>query len=97
MRVRLTPQVINFVRSQAPEPRRRLRQALRDLAKEKGDVLPLEAPLQDYHRLRAGPYRILLRYTGKNTIDCVFAERRSIVYEVFSEALIERLARGEGK
>jgi mRNA-degrading endonuclease RelE of RelBE toxin-antitoxin system len=95
VRVRLTAHVIAFVRGQAPERRRRLRQALRDLAKEKGDLLPLEAPLQDYHRLRVGPYRILVRYSGSKTIDCVFAERRSIVYEVFSEALVERLTRGE--
>jgi mRNA-degrading endonuclease RelE of RelBE toxin-antitoxin system len=94
MRVRLAAQVIDFVRSQAPEPRRRLRQALRDLAKEKGDLLALEAPLQDYHRLRVGPYRIILRYAGRKTIDCIFAERRSIVYEVFSDALIARLGRG---
>ena len=93
MRIRLTAQVVEFVRGQSPVPRRRLKQALRDLAKEKGDLLPLEAPLQDYHRLRVGPYRIILHYTGKNTIDCVFAERRSIVYEVFSELLIERLTR----
>jgi mRNA-degrading endonuclease RelE of RelBE toxin-antitoxin system len=93
MRVRLTAQVVEFVRSQSPVPRRKLRQALRELGKEKGDLLPLEAPLQDYHRLRVGPYRVILRYTGKNTIDCVFAERRSIVYEVFSDLLIERLAK----
>ena len=95
MRVRLTAQVVDFVRSQAPEPRRRLRQPLRNLTQEKGDLLALEAPLQDYHRLRVGPYRIILRYAGKKTIECIFAERRSIVYEVFADALIERLTRRE--
>jgi mRNA-degrading endonuclease RelE of RelBE toxin-antitoxin system len=86
--------VIDFVRGQAPEPRRRLRQAIRDRAKEKGDPLALEAPLQGYYRLRVGPYRITLRYVGEKTIDCVFAERRGLVYDVFSKALIERLLRG---
>jgi len=49
VRVRLSAQVIDFVRSQAPEPRHRLRRALRNLARDVGDLKPLEGPLQDYH------------------------------------------------
>jgi mRNA-degrading endonuclease RelE of RelBE toxin-antitoxin system len=93
MKVRLAPQVVDFVRGLAPQPRRRQRLALRDLQKGRGDVKPLEGPLHDYCRLRVGPYRIILSYTKSRTIDCVFAERRSIVYEVFAAAMIERLMR----
>ncbi len=91
MRVRLSAQVIDFVRSQAPDPRRRLRAALRGLAREEGDLKALEGPLQDYYRLRVGSYRVILRYATKTTVDCVFAERRNIVYEVFADAFIDRL------
>jgi mRNA-degrading endonuclease RelE of RelBE toxin-antitoxin system len=91
-RGRLAAQVVEFVRRQAPEPRRRLRRALRDLASGKGDVRPLEGPLQDYCRLRVGPYRIVLAYATSRTIECVFAERRSLVYEVFAETMIDRLS-----
>ena len=91
MRVRLSAQVVEFVRSQAPEPRRRLRSALRALAREQGDLKPLEGPLQEYHRLRIGSYRVILGYASSKTIDCVFAERRNVVYEVFAETLIDRL------
>ena len=94
MKVRLAPQVVEFVRSLAPEPRRRLRAALRDLGKGHGDVKPLEGPLQDYSRLRVGPYRVILSYSKFRTIDCVFAERRSIVYEVFADVMIDRILRG---
>jgi len=94
MTVRLAPQVVEFVRSLAPEPRRRLRAALRDLARGRGDVRPLEGPLQDYCRLRVGPYRLILRYTTRRVIECVFAERRSLVYEIFADMMIERLTRG---
>lgn len=98
MKVRLSPQVVDFVRSLAPEPRRRLRQALRDLAQGKGDIRHLEGPLQDYCRLRVGPYRIIFTYgKGRMMIDCVFAEQRSIVYEVFAEEMIERLIRAGHK
>ena len=44
-RVELVPQVANFVRSLAPEPRRRLRDGLRGLEKESGDLKQLEADL----------------------------------------------------
>lgn len=92
MKVRLAPQVADFVRTLAPEPRRRLRQALRDLRQGKGDIKSLDGPLQDYCRLRGGPHRVILSYHAR-TVDCVFAERRSIVYEVFADAMIDRLAR----
>ena len=91
-RIRLAPQVVEFVRSQAPEPRRRLRRALRALAADKGDLKPLEGPLQEYWRLRVGPYRIIVRYATPKTIECVFVERRNIIYEVFAEAMLDRLA-----
>ena len=55
---------------------------------------PLEGPLQDYYRLRVGSYRIILRYASAKTIECVFAERRSLVYEVFAERILARLAGG---
>jgi mRNA-degrading endonuclease RelE of RelBE toxin-antitoxin system len=93
MKVRVAPQVATFARRLAPEPRRRLRQALRELATGKGDIKDLDGPLQDYCRLRVGPYRVILSYGQSRTIDCVFAERRSIVYEVFADAMVERLMR----
>ncbi len=95
MKVRLAPQGVDFVGSLAPEPRRQLRRALRELAKGGGDIKPLEGPLQDYCRLRVGSYRVIIMYSRSRSIDCVFAERRNIVYEVFADAMIERLMRGE--
>jgi mRNA interferase RelE/StbE len=94
LRIRLAAQVVEFVRRQAPEPRRRLRQAIRDLAAGRGDVKPLEGPLQEYCRLRVGPYRIILRYATAKTVECVFAERRGLVYEVFAETMVDQLLGG---
>jgi mRNA-degrading endonuclease RelE of RelBE toxin-antitoxin system len=88
--------VVEFVGCQAPEPRRRLRSALRALTREEGDPEPLEGPLQEYHRLRIGSHRVILRYASSNTIECVFAERRNVVYEVFAETLIDRLTGKSG-
>lgn len=92
MKVEVSRQVADFVRTQAPEPRRMLRRALRDLSRDKGDIKHLEAPLEEYCRLRVRGYRIILHYSERRTIQCVFAERRSIVYEVFAQALVDKLA-----
>lgn len=91
MTVLLSEQVVAFVRRLAPEPRRALRQALRGLASGKGDLRQLEAPLQGYHRLRVGAYRVIFAYGEKRAIECLFAERRSLVYEIFAREVAARL------
>lgn len=96
MKVEVSSQVADFVRRQAPEPRRLLRRALKDLSQDKGDIKHLEAPLDEYCRLRVRGYRIILHYSRRGTIQCVFAERRSIIYEVFAQALVDRLAGLDG-
>lgn len=93
MKVELSEQVLEFVRRLPPDPRRRLRRALRDLATERGDLQALEGPLEGYCRLRVGAYRIVLSYAKRGTIQCVFAERRSIVYELLVELLESRITR----
>ena len=90
MKVVVSDQVVEFVRHLAPEPRRLVRRALRNLAAWKGDVRQLEAPLEGYSRLRVSAYRIIFSYGRRRTIECVFAERRSLVYEIFARALAEQ-------
>ena len=95
MKVEVSDQVLKFIKSQAPEPRKRLRLALRKLASEQGDIKSLEGPLSGYLRLRVGPYRVLLAYGADSgcpkCLRCLFAERRDIVYEIFSRALRDRI------
>jgi mRNA-degrading endonuclease RelE of RelBE toxin-antitoxin system len=91
MKVVLAPQVVDFLRRLPPEPKRRLRQALGDLAREKGDIEALEPPLDGYCRLRVGGYRVVFSYGKRRTIECIFAERRSAVYELLLERLLDRL------
>jgi mRNA-degrading endonuclease RelE of RelBE toxin-antitoxin system len=97
MHVEVSDQVRDFVRGQAPEPRRRLRHAIRQLASERGDIRALEGPLKGFHRLRVGAYRVVFAYatdTGQPpSIRCLFAETRDIVYGMFSERLKARLLR----
>ena len=91
MRIKVSDQVAGFIRSLAPEPRRSIRLALKSLAKGHGDVQVLEGPLTSYSRLRVASYRIILFYRSPAEIECVFAEHRSIVYEVFAQELRQKL------
>ena len=91
MKVEVSDQVRDFVRCQAPEPRHKLRHAIRRLSLDRGDIRALEGPLKGFHRLRVGGCRIVFAYAieaGKPmVIRCLFAETRDIVYGVFSERL----------
>lgn len=89
-KVELDPQVADFVRALAPEPRKRLRNGLRGLEREKGDIKQLEADLAGYARLRLGGYRVIVRFFvhgGQRIARCIFAEKRAVVYELFAEIL----------
>ncbi len=90
MTIKLSAQVAAFVRSLAPAPRRQLRLAIRSLARGQGDLQALEGELDGYWRLRVGSYRVIL-WQSATVIECVFAERRSIIYEIFAEELRKKL------
>jgi mRNA-degrading endonuclease RelE of RelBE toxin-antitoxin system len=93
MKVVLAAQVVAFVRALPPEPKARVRRALRGLVRERGDIKPLEPPLHGYCRLRVGGYRVVFAYGKRGTIECLFAEQRSVVYELLLERLRQRLRR----
>ena len=43
-----------------------------------------------YARLRAGGYRVIVRFFAQGSqrvVRCVFAEKRAVVYELFAEIL----------
>jgi mRNA interferase RelE/StbE len=90
MKIEVSEQVLEFIRTCPPEPRRWLRDALRKLAVEKGDIKALDRELTGYFRLRIRSYRVIFRYeTGRNNrkIFCAFAEHRGVVYEAFLRVL----------
>jgi mRNA interferase RelE/StbE len=90
-KLKISDQVIAFVRKQAPERRKTLRTGLDALAKGKGDILPLEENLAGFWRLRIGRFRIVFDYEDSTTIRCLFIEERRLVYEVFASMLKEHL------
>lgn len=91
MKVLLSDLVVEFLKSLPPEPRRRLRSAIRELEHGRGDIRALEKPLDGYCRLRVGGYRVILAFRPGDTVECVFAERRSVVYEILEDRLRHRI------
>src|SRR5256885_9894995 len=92
--VQVEAQVENFVKSLAPDPRKRLIRAIKALANDQGDVKRLEGRLEGYSRLRLAGYRVLFierSAGGQRILDCVYAEKRPIVYELFIRLLSESL------
>jgi mRNA-degrading endonuclease RelE of RelBE toxin-antitoxin system len=96
-KVNLAAQVVDFFCQLAPEPRKRLRAALRGLEREEGDIKSLEGKLTGYQRLRSGSHRVIFTRQvrcGKPEIDCIFVEHRSLVYEVFTASVALEKIRG---
>jgi len=94
VKVELEQQVVDFIRSLPPEPRRLLKRSLKNLEKEEGDIRALEGDLEGFYRLRVLRYRIILFYqvpSERRTIRCVYAAPRNIVYEVFAQHIRELL------
>jgi mRNA-degrading endonuclease RelE of RelBE toxin-antitoxin system len=90
-KVIIHPQAEAFLRALSPEPRARLVKALKTLPA--GDTKVLEGRLAGYWRLRQGGYRIIFADSMKDgirTFECLFAERRSLVYELFEQILAEQ-------
>ena len=94
MKVELEQQVVDFIRSLAPEPRQAVRRSLKKLENEEGEIRALECELEGFYRLRVLRYRIIFLYhvRGKSrTMRCVYAAPRGIVYEVFAQRIRELL------
>jgi len=74
----------------APDARRRVRLALRRLASRgHGEILPLEAELEGFYRLRVGGYRIVYSHHMGPMIRLEYADLREFVYERFLRMLKE--------
>ncbi|MGA2051729.1 MAG: hypothetical protein ABSH19_00315 [Opitutales bacterium] len=85
-RVVIGPQVKAFCRTLAPEPRRRVKQALAELVAGRGDIAALEKNLEGLYRLRVGRFRIIFFYADGD-VRCVYVAPRDLVYEVLSSRL----------
>jgi|SRR6266508_1960030 len=97
-KVELSTQVLDFVRSLAPGPRKALRAGLHGLEKDTGDIKALEGELTGWSRLRVKSYRVIFRYViekGERIARCEYAERRAVIYEMFAEQVRRQMEADE--
>ena len=83
-------QPLAFIRRQPPEARKRLRAAIHAI--ERGDSFPdpLEDELEGFYKLRVENCRLILKHESGDKapiFKVVFAERRSVVYEMFRQII----------
>jgi mRNA-degrading endonuclease RelE of RelBE toxin-antitoxin system len=81
-------QPLAFIRRQSPDARKKLRAAIHAI--ERGDSFPdpLEDELEGFYKLRVENCRLILKHeSGAKAplFKVVFAERRSVVYELFRQ------------
>jgi hypothetical protein len=58
-----------------------------------GDLKSLEGRLAGFSRLRISGYRVIYAQRierGSRVIECLFAERRALVYDLFAKLLVEQ-------
>ena len=92
--VQIGPQVRAFQATLGIQYRRDVKHAIRELARDHGDIRVLREELSGWHRLKVGHYRLIFRYTEGRVIQCVYLNERKLVYEIFA-AEMSRIVGGE--
>jgi hypothetical protein len=83
MKTLASEQVQGWLVALPPDTKKRVRLALRELAKGKGDIKPLQKELAGWSRLRVGGLRIVFRPVPGQIIRLEYADSRDVVYENF--------------
>jgi mRNA-degrading endonuclease RelE of RelBE toxin-antitoxin system len=87
MKISASDQVASWLTALPPQTKKRVRAALRSLAKGKGDIKGLQGDLEGFSRLRIGGIRILHRQVSAREMRLEYANTRDVVYETFRQLL----------
>ena len=93
--VQWSQQVSDFTAGLAPEPKQKLRAGIRGLEADQGDIKDLVGELLGFKRLRVGSFRVIYVEAfenGRPVRKCIFAERRDVVYELFSRMMLDDIS-----
>ena len=86
MKVSASEQVQVWLQGLPPEPRGRVRRALKALAQDRAralDLKPLRRDLEGFYRLRVGDYRIVYHLERGRQLRLDYADIRDVVYDTF--------------
>lgn len=90
MRITVEPQPREFIGAQPPAIRKALRAAIHALENDEISPEPLEDELEGFYKVRVERIRLILQSAASESgpfFRIVFAERRKVVYELFSQIL----------
>jgi mRNA-degrading endonuclease RelE of RelBE toxin-antitoxin system len=87
MKISASDQVATWLTALPPQTKKRVRTALRSLARGRGDIKGLQGDLEGFSRLRIGGIRILFRQTSAREFRLEYANTRDVVYEMFRQFL----------
>lgn len=90
MKISASDQVADWLCALPPQTKRRVRTALRALAKGRGDIKGLQGSLEGFNRLRIGGIRIIFHQISGKEILLEYANTRDVIYELFEQILGER-------
>jgi mRNA-degrading endonuclease RelE of RelBE toxin-antitoxin system len=90
MKISASEQVASWLCGLPPQRKRRVRLALRGLARGRGDIKGLQGPLEGFCRLRVGGMRIIFRQLAGKEILLEYANTRDVIYELYERILGER-------
>jgi mRNA-degrading endonuclease RelE of RelBE toxin-antitoxin system len=93
MRISASDQVQGWLVALPPDTKKRVRAALRGLAKGRGDIKALRGELEGFCRLHIGGLRIVYSQLPQETLRLEYADRRDVVYETFLKILSEQKQR----
>ncbi len=94
MKISASEQVAEWLSRLAPEPKRRVRAALRNLETWCEDIASLHGELEGFYRLRIGGYRIFFRVMPRQMIRLEYADTRDVIYEVLRQLRMLREMNG---
>jgi mRNA-degrading endonuclease RelE of RelBE toxin-antitoxin system len=90
MKVTVEPQPREFIGRQSPDARKQLREAIHALENDEIFPEPLDDELEGFYKIKANRYRLIVQFVSSDDgpfFRIVFAERRKVVYELFSQIL----------
>ena len=87
MKISASDQVATWLTALPPQTKKRVRTALRSLARGRGDIKGLQGDLEGFSRLRIGGIRVLFLQTSAREFRLEYANTRDVVYEMFRQFL----------
>jgi len=87
MKISASDQVKNWLLALPPDPKKRVRAALRGLEHGRGDIKALRGELEGFCRLRIDGLRIIYSQQAGQILRLEYADTRDVVYETFLKVL----------